>query len=74
MLALIVLCNGFVVPARFALQRVEPLAVYMGGDAYGASGTSFYTTTEKQESYDSLDTVLAAKCRGPKTLVVPTAR
>lgn len=33
-----------------------------GGDAYGASGTSFYTTTEKQESYDSLDAVLDAKC------------
>lgn len=31
--------------------------------AYGASGTSFYTTTEKQETYDSLDTVLDAKCR-----------
>lgn len=71
MLALhFLLCNGFVVPARFALQRVEPLAVYMGGDAYGASGTSFYTTTEKQESYDSLDTVLAAKCRDPEILMV----
>ena len=34
-----------------------------GGDAYGASGTSFYTTTEKQDSYDSLDTVLDAKCK-----------
>ena len=32
------------------------------GDAYGASGTSFYTTTEKQESYDALDSVLNAKC------------
>ena len=34
-----------------------------GGDAYGASGTSFYTTTEKQDSYDSLDKVLNAKCK-----------
>ena len=34
-----------------------------GGDAYGASGTSFYTTTEKQDSYDSLDKVLDAKCK-----------
>ena len=32
-------------------------------DAYGASGTSFYTTTEKQDTYDSLDKVLTAKCK-----------
>jgi len=31
-------------------------------DAYGASGTSFYTTTEKQDSYDDLDTILDTKC------------
>jgi sedoheptulose-bisphosphatase len=30
---------------------------------YGASSTSFYTTTEKQDSYDDLDTVLNAKCK-----------
>jgi len=29
---------------------------------YGASSTSFYTTTEKQDSYESLDDVLQAKC------------
>jgi len=29
---------------------------------YGASSTSFYTTTEKQDSYASLDDVLSAKC------------
>lgn len=29
---------------------------------YGASSTSFYTTTEKQDSYASLDEVLNAKC------------
>merc|ERR1719440_2465416 len=32
---------------------------------YGASGTSFYTTTEKQDSYDDLDTILDAKCPDP---------
>ncbi|GMI22749.1 hypothetical protein TeGR_g9279, partial [Tetraparma gracilis] len=37
-----------------------------GTDEYGASSTSFYTTTEKQESYDSLDTVMAAACANPK--------
>ena len=40
------------------------------GDAYGASGTSFYTTTEKQESYDSLDAVLDAKCSDPEIRTV----
>lgn len=29
---------------------------------YGASSTSFYTTTEKQDSYASLDDVLNEKC------------
>jgi sedoheptulose-bisphosphatase len=48
-------------PARNA--RRQSLAVRQGGDAYGASGTSFYTTTEKQDSYDSLDKVLNAKCK-----------
>merc|ERR1719333_1379183 len=46
-------------PARAPRQS---LAVRQGGDAYGASGTS-YTTTEKQDSYDSLDKVLNAKCK-----------
>ena len=41
--------------------RLKPTT--QGGDAYGASGTSFYTTTEKQDSYDSLDKVLDAKCK-----------
>ena len=40
------------------------------GDAYGASGTSFYTTTEKQESYDSLDQVLNAKCADKEVITV----
>lgn len=41
-------------------------------DAYGASGTSFYTTTEKQDSYDDLETVLNEKCSDPmvRTVVV----
>lgn len=30
---------------------------------YGASSTSFYTTTEKQDSYASLDDILVAKCK-----------
>lgn len=31
--------------------------------AFGASHTSFYTSEEKKDSYDSLETVLAAKCK-----------
>lgn len=34
---------------------------------YGASSTSFYTTTEKQDSYMSLDEVLDAKMSDDKT-------
>jgi len=33
---------------------------------YGASSTSFYTTTEKKDSYESLDDVLQNKCSDPK--------
>ena len=29
---------------------------------YGASSTSFYTTTEKQDTYESLEDVLKEKC------------
>ena len=40
-----------------------PMVLRMGGDEYGASSTSFYTTTEKQDSYDDLDSVLDHKCK-----------
>ncbi len=33
---------------------------------FGASSTSFYTTTEKKDSYESLDDVLSNKCSDPK--------
>lgn len=33
---------------------------------YGASSTSFYTTTEKQDSYASLDDILQEKCKDEK--------
>jgi sedoheptulose-bisphosphatase len=32
---------------------------------YGASSTSFYTSSEKQESYESLDDVLTKECKDP---------
>lgn len=37
---------------------------------YGASSTSFYTTTEKKDSYESLDSVLEAKCKDEKVRMV----
>ena len=37
---------------------------------FGASSTSFYTTTEKKDSYESLDTVLEAKCKDPKVRAI----
>ena len=37
---------------------------------YGASSTSFYTTTEKQDSYESLDDVLNAKCKDDQVKAV----
>ena len=33
---------------------------------YGASATSFYTKTEKKDTYESLDDVLEAKCKDEK--------
>ena len=54
-----------------ATRAVRDVRVRAGGDGeYGASGTSFYTTTEKQESYDSLDNVLNAKCADPEVRTV----
>ena len=51
-------------------RRPRAASVLRGEGEYGASGTSFYTTTEKQDSYDDLDTVLEAKCADQKTRAV----
>jgi len=37
---------------------------------YGASSTSFYTTTEKQDSYESLEAVLETKCADKQVRLV----
>lgn len=50
-------------PAFVARQKVS--STKLNGE-YGASSTSFYTTVEKKDSYESLDTVLEAKCKDPK--------
>lgn len=37
-------------------------AAAASGDAYGASGTSCYTTEEKKDSYSTLSKILETKC------------
>ena len=69
--AVLALCFGGVAafaPARPAWTRA-PVKLFGEGE-YGASGTSFYTTTEKQDSYDSMESVLKAKCKDEKTRAV----
>lgn len=39
---------------------------------FGASSTSFYTTTEKQDTYASLEEILEAKCKDEKVRQVIT--
>jgi len=49
--------------SAFGTRRASLSPLY---GEYGASSTSFYTTTEKQSSYLSSDELLAAKCSDPK--------
>jgi sedoheptulose-bisphosphatase len=61
-----------VLPLGFSLLPSSPVTSHRRSASpvlgeYGASGTSFYTTTEKQDTYESLDDVLSAKCADPKT-------
>jgi hypothetical protein len=39
---------------------------------FGASSTSFYTTTEKQDTYASLEEILQSKCKDEKVRQVIT--
>mmetsp|Transcript_3126 Transcript_3126/g.3616 ORF Transcript_3126/g.3616 Transcript_3126/m.3616 type:complete len:377 (-) Transcript_3126:89-1219(-) len=55
--------------ARTSVAVPTESATQLYGE-YGASSTSFYTTTEKQETYDSLDDVLTTKCADEKLRVV----
>ena len=47
-------------PSTPAFNKVASATQLYG--EYGASSTSFYTDVEKQETYDSLETVLEASC------------
>eukprot|EP00543_Licmophora_paradoxa_P005556 CAMPEP_0202444178 /NCGR_PEP_ID=MMETSP1360-20130828/3322_1 /ASSEMBLY_ACC=CAM_ASM_000848 /TAXON_ID=515479 /ORGANISM="Licmophora paradoxa, Strain CCMP2313" /LENGTH=369 /DNA_ID=CAMNT_0049060109 /DNA_START=91 /DNA_END=1200 /DNA_ORIENTATION=+ len=57
-LALLAVTTSAFSPAAFT-RSASTTQLY---GEYGASSTSFYTTTEKQDSYLSLDEVLDAKC------------
>lgn len=48
-----------------AFMKPKTSSTKLNGE-YGASSTSFYTTTEKQDSYESLDSVLEKKCSDVK--------
>jgi hypothetical protein len=67
LLALLITSASAFAPSSFTASKVSsagpaaPTATQLYGE-YGASSTSFYTTTEKQDSYESLDDVLDAKC------------
>ena len=50
-------------------QPQRSLSTQLYGE-YGASSTSFYTTTEKQDSYQSLDDVLQLKCKDEQVRAV----
>ena len=67
LLALPTLALSFT-PPSFLSRRTFPLSprspiTSLTAEEYGASGTSFYTTTEKQDTYDDLESVLEAKCK-----------
>lgn len=59
-IAAFVSCLGF---ASGFVPSVKPTFTSKLFGEYGASSTSFYTTTEKKTSYKSLEDVLAAKCK-----------
>jgi len=54
-------------PSSFTAPAATSTQLY---GEYGASSTSFYTTTEKQDSYASLDDVLNEKCGDEKVRLV----
>ena len=47
------------------LNKPKVSATSLYGE-FGASSTSFYTKTEKKDSYESLEAVLEAKCKDEK--------
>ena len=52
-------------PSSPAFKASRPSTTLLYGE-YGASSTSFYTKTEKKDSYESMESVLEQKCKDPK--------
>lgn len=66
-LALLVSCATAFAPSALSPTRSSLRASETSTDeAFGASHTSFYTTAEAQDSYESLEDVLSAKCKDEK--------
>lgn len=61
--------SAFAPQAAFSRSSSTTTKLF-GEDEYGASSTSFYTTTEKQDTYASLDDVLQEKCKDEQLKVV----
>ncbi|KAJ8601581.1 hypothetical protein CTAYLR_005240 [Chrysophaeum taylorii] len=70
---------ALIAPSMMGARRVAPVARSTTEEtegpatddaAYGASHTSFYTTAEKQESYDALEYILKEKCKDEKLSTV----
>jgi len=60
---------AFSSPAPSFLSKVsqqQQVNTRLNAEEYGASSTSFYTTTEKQATYASSDEILEVKCSDPK--------
>ena len=55
-----------------AVLRQSSSALSGAGSEYGASSTSFYTTVEKKDQYESLEYILNKHCSDPKVREVIT--
>jgi sedoheptulose-bisphosphatase len=64
---LICLATTLAAASAFApsVHRASTASTALYGE-FGASSTSFYTTTEKQDTYASLEEVLEQKCKDKK--------
>ena len=49
-------------PRTSAASSTPKTSTALKAEEYGASSTSFYTTTEKQDTYDDLDSILESHC------------
>ena len=65
----LLLCTSASAFSPALIGSVTPSSTQLQGE-FGASSTSFYTTTEKKDSYESLGDVLEQKCKDEKVRAV----